>query len=180
MDSKMKELEERLGYMAPVVIASALVAKKLHKGQKDKGGNDYFESHLLVVGSQGSDWKEQAVGFLHDAAEDTPYSEDEVVEAVRRQMGASSDNKFAPSDEEWNEVKTALHVLNHHHADNRIDYIQRIKQHKLALRVKLNDLRNNMDISRIPHPSEKDYHRLERYKSEYADLTACLNEMMKK
>lgn len=31
----------------------------------------------------------------------------------------------------------------------------------------LNDLRNNMDIARIPKPSEKDYARLERYKKEY-------------
>ena len=77
---------------------------------------------------------------------------------------------FFPSDEDWDEIASALNVLNHHHADNRTDYIQKIRQNKLALRVKLNDLKNNMDISRIPQPTEKDLERLERYKAEYAEL----------
>ena len=31
----------------------------------------------------------------------------------------------------------------------------------------MNDLESNMDISRIPNPTEKDFERLERYKKEY-------------
>ncbi|MDR2652104.1 MAG: hypothetical protein LBC68_07290 [Prevotellaceae bacterium] len=38
----------------------------------DKQGVDYFEGHLTTVGNAGHDWKEKIVGFLHDAAEDTP------------------------------------------------------------------------------------------------------------
>lgn len=185
---RMKDLEEHLGYWTPVAIAAAFVARGLHKGQKDKGGNDYFTSHLLPVGSAGYNWKEKTVGFLHDAAEDTPYSVDEVVNAMCKKLDemASSTSEewmdefdimpfpngsiYFPSDENWNEIKSALHVLNHHNAENRSAYIQKIKQNKLALRVKLNDLRNNMDIGRIPHPTKKDLERLERYKVEYDEL----------
>lgn len=191
---RMEDLEEHLGYWTPVVIAAAFVARELHKGQKDKGGNDYFTSHLLAVGNHGNNWKEKTVGFLHDAAEDTPNSVDEVVEAVRTKLNAMANSKpeewmdefdimpypngtiLFPSDEDWKEIKAALHTLNHHNADNRTTYIQKIKQNKLALKVKLNDLRNNMDISRIPRPTNKDLERLERYKAEYAELMERFNE----
>lgn len=186
--------KEHLGCWTPVVIAAAFVARELHKGQRDKGGNDYFTSHLLAVGSQGYTWKEKTVGFLHDAAEDTPHSVDEVVDAVRTKLNAMAGSPsdewmdefdimpypngtiFFPSEEDWNEVKAALHALNHHNADNRTAYIQGIKQNKLALRVKLNDLRSNMDLSRIPQPTAKDLQRLERYKAEYAELMECFCE----
>ena len=66
-----KEAKERLnslgndmGYMTKIVYASGLVAQKLHNGQTDKGGNDYFESHLLKVASSGYDWKEKAYDFF--------------------------------------------------------------------------------------------------------------------
>jgi len=193
---RMQDLEEHLGYWTPVAIAAAFVARELHRGQKDKGGNDYFTSHLLDVGSRGFSWKEMVVGFLHDATEDTPYTVDEVVDAVRTRLSAMADGKsddwmdefdimpfpngaiFFPSDEDWDEIASALHTLNHHNADNRTDYIQKIKQNKLALRVKLNDLRSNMDISRIPQPTDKDLERFERYKAEYAELLERLDELV--
>ena len=40
------DLEDSLGYWTPAVIAAGIVAREVHHGQKDKGGNDYFE-HLL-------------------------------------------------------------------------------------------------------------------------------------
>ena len=54
---RFEELENDLGYWSPVVYAAYLTAKKIHAGQLDKGGNDYFTSHLLKVGSAGFDWK---------------------------------------------------------------------------------------------------------------------------
>lgn len=41
----------------------------------------------------------------------------------------------------------------------------------MARRVKMNDLKHNMDIHRLPAPTEKDYLRLERYKREYEYLS---------
>lgn len=193
---RMDDLEEHLGYWTPVAIAAAFVARSLHKGQKDKGGNDYFASHLLVVGSHGFDWKEKVAGFLHDAAEDTPHSVDEVVEAVRTKLQALANSGqeewmhefdimpypngsvFFPTDAQWDEIKDALNLLNRHNASDRTAYIQKIKTNSLALRVKLNDLRSNMDLKRIPQPSTKDMERIERYKAEYAELMDAFNEMV--
>ena len=60
---RFEELEQDLGYWTKAVYAAGLTAQKLHKGQKDKGGNDYFTSHLLKVALSGHNWKEQVIGF---------------------------------------------------------------------------------------------------------------------
>ena len=60
---RFEELEQDLGYWTKAVYAAGLTAQKLHKGQKDKGGNDYFTSHVLKVALSGHNWKEQVVGF---------------------------------------------------------------------------------------------------------------------
>lgn len=78
------------------------------------------------------------------------------------------------TSEERDEIKTALTLLNHNPATPREEYISRISRNFLALKVKLNDLSNNMDISRIPEPTEKDYTRLERYQKENKTLLEAL------
>ena len=50
----------------------------------------------------------------------------------------------------------------------------------LALKVKLNDLRSNMDVRRIAEPTEKDMERLERYKKEYERLMNAFQEQINK
>lgn len=46
--------------------------------------------------------------------------------------------------------------------------------------MKLNDLRNNLDISRIPQPTSKDLERIERYKAEYGELLNTFYELINK
>ena len=195
-----EDLEEHLGYKVHVVFAAAYVAQELHQGQKDKGGNDYFRSHLLPVGKSGHDWKEQVVGLLHDAAEDTPNDVPTVLQLVKSKLEVwmnNPDNRtwidefeedffqypadqcHLPTEEEWKELSTALQLLNYHTAPNREEYLSRICTNKLALKVKLNDLRSNMDIRRIPEPTEKDLERLERYKAEYERLMNSFQEYIR-
>lgn len=199
---RIDSLENDMGYMAKIVYAAGLVAKKLHKGQIDKGGHDYFESHLLKVADSGFDWKEKVVGFLHDASEDCNVTVEDVMKLLDEEISKVVDNpKEHWYEEEWwaewmediavypctvthvitdderEEIKTALTLLNHHTAPSREEYINRISTNFLAFKVKLNDLRNNMDISRIPDPTEKDYARLERYKKEYQTLIEALDRI---
>ncbi len=63
-----------MGTQSNWVEAAASVARRLHDGQKDKAGMDYFEGHLRFVASLGRTWQEQVVGYLHDASEDTPHT----------------------------------------------------------------------------------------------------------
>lgn len=188
---RLLELEEDLGYYALTVYAAAHVAKMLHKGQVDKAGKDYFDGHLMAVGCMGTTWKEQVVGFLHDAEEDTgtpvetsiKMVKDIIYDKAKRTTDRTwidelegkiypypGTSIFFPSDEDWQEVAEALRLLNHHTAASREEYIERITTNKLAAKVKLNDLTNNMDISRIAHPTEKDFERLKRYEKEYEKI----------
>ncbi len=200
---RIDSLENDMGYMTKIVYAAGLVAQKLHKGQVDKGGHDYFESHLLKVADAGFDWKEKVVGFLHDVSEDCDVTVDDVMHLLGEEISRVVDNPnehwyeeewweewmediavypckttHVITDEERDEIKTALTLINHHTAPSREEYINRISTNFLALKVKLNDLRNNLDITRIQKPTEKDYARNESYKKEYDILMEALHNRL--
>ena len=197
---RLDSLENDMGYMTKIIYAAGLVAQKLHKGQVDKGGNNYFESHLLKVADAGFDWKEKVVGFLHDAPEDCNVMVEDVMNLLDQEISRVVDNPkehwyeedwwedwmediavypcsvtHVMTSEERDEIKTALTLLNHHTASSREEYINHISRNFLALKVKLHDLESNMDISRIPKPTEKDYARIECYKKEYHILMEALS-----
>ncbi|PWB01004.1 phosphohydrolase [Paramuribaculum intestinale] len=181
--------------MTKIVYAAGSVAHKLHTGQMDKGGNDYFESHLLKVASRGFDWKEKVVGFLHDASEDCDVTVEDVLRMLDAEISKVVENPeenwweewmedidvypcevtHSITDEEREELKNALNLLNHHTASSREEYIAHISENRLALRVKMHDLENNMDLTRIPQPTAKDFARVERYRREYEFLTNALH-----
>lgn len=144
-----------------VVIAAARLAERLHEGQVDKAGVDYFRGHLSKVATMGRTWQEQVVGYLHDASEDTPHTVDEVLDMLGEELGTP----LSPTIRDL--IDQALHLLNHHTAEDRESYIHAIGENALATAVKLNDLTHNMDLSRIVQPTERDLARVERYKQEY-------------
>jgi hypothetical protein len=52
------------------------------------------------------------------------------------------------------------------------DYIKRLYPNKIAVEVKIADLEDNMDITRLIGPlDEKDFQRLQKYKAAYDYLT---------
>lgn len=184
---RREHLEDHLGYKAHVVLAAAQLAQDLHAGQVDKAGKDYFRAHLLPVGSAGFDWKEKTVGLLHDAAENTPHSAHEVIELLKEYWEKMTNrepdawmeemedtlNEYLPTsfrrptDEEWQELEVALTLLNHNLSATREEYITRLATKQLTIRVKLNDLKSNMDLSRIASPTKADLARTNRYQKEY-------------
>ena len=76
------------------------------------------------------------------------------------------------SKEDRLEFSSALHLLNHHNSPDRDSYIRAIGEHPLARAVKLNDLRYNRDLSRLPSPSSKDFIRRYIYMCEYNYLSS--------
>lgn len=164
---------------APVVEAAAQLARQLHQGQLDKAGKDYFEGHLTTVAEAGRNWKEKTVGYLHDAAEDTYHSVPQVMQKLKETLAEMplEDAFIAPTYQEWQELTEALDLLNARTAPSREAYIERFRGHELAIRVKLNDLSNNMDLSRLSDPGERDIMRIERYRKEYSQLTEMLKEL---
>ena len=148
-----------------IIYSAAVLARQLHRGQVDKAGVDYFSGHLTTVAKMGKTWQEEVVGYLHDASEDTSNTVDEVLNLLEERLEAPL------SAAEREELAVALRLLNHHFAPDRETYIHRIKDNPLATAVKLHDLTHNMNLSRLPNPTKKDYERVARYKKEYDYLS---------
>ena len=148
-----------------IVYSTAALARQLHRGQVDKAGVDYFSEHLTTVAKMGKTWQEEVVGYLHDASEDTSNTVDEVLNLLEERL------ETPLSAAEREELAVALRLLNHHFAPDRETYIHRIKDNPLATAVKLHDLTHNMNLSRLPNPTKKDYERVARYKKEYDYLS---------
>jgi len=126
-------------------IALAAVA---HAGGKDKGGAPYILHPLRVMlGVEGED--AQIAAVLHDIVEDTP-----VTLAQLRELGFSE------------HIITAVAALTKHRGDEAdyFGFVERAGKNDIARPVKLADIEDNLDLSRIPEPTERDEGRLLRYR----------------
>ena len=68
------------------------------------------------------------------------------------------------------EIHEALTLLNARTASTMEEYIAKIKESFIATKVKLNDLKHNMDMSRISNPTDGDTERTKRYRREYRQV----------
>jgi (p)ppGpp synthase/HD superfamily hydrolase len=134
-------------------------AAKIHEGQTDKGGQPYILHPLRVMMSvrYRFDRLGKLAAVLHDVVEDGGLPPEQMF----RQLEAEG---LDPN------VLVALERLTHRRGEKYDAYIERIREDALATAVKLADLRDNMDITRIPNPGEKDLARLKKYRAAYARL----------
>lgn len=122
-----------------------MLAAKGHEGQLDKGGQPYV-LHPIRVMLHCDTIEEKTVAMLHDLLEDT-----DVTEAELRREGFPA------------EIVEAVLCLTKTEGEDYMLYIERICQNRLAARVKLADLWDNMDLNRLPGLTQKDFQRLEKY-----------------
>lgn len=136
------------------------LAISVHAGQVDKAGKDYFSAHIAIVAEDVKDDPvAMTVAYLHDVVEDTPITIDDIRA------------EFPP------EVADAVAVLTHKKGVPYAYYIWQIQQNPIATKVKLSDLRSNMDLSRLPNvPSEKDVLRHMKYSRSYEMLSNPLEQ----
>jgi (p)ppGpp synthase/HD superfamily hydrolase len=121
------------------------IAVESHKDQKQKDGTPYALHPIRLSMSLQSE-EQKIVALLHDVVEDTDWKfEDLVGEGF-------SEN-----------VIEALRLLTHTDGSPYPDYIERLSTNTLAKAVKKADLTDNMDLKRIPEPTEKDFARLQKY-----------------
>ena len=128
------------------------IAIEAHQGQTDRAGTSYI-LHLIRVMNAGQTKNEKICGILHDLVEDTPWT----FEALRKE-GFSE------------EVISALVCVTKQPNETYTHFIERIKKNSLATKVKLNDLRDNMDITRLTFITEEDTQRLNKYLKAYHTL----------
>nr|WP_208606794.1 GTP pyrophosphokinase [Paenibacillus polysaccharolyticus] len=128
-------------------IESAIsVALQAHKGQLDKGGQPYI-LHPLAVMNRVESMEEKIVAVLHDVIEDSEVTIEEL-----RGLGFSE------------EILTAIQLLTRSTEDSYEEFIDKTIMNRTARNVKIADIKENMNISRIKNPTEEDYNRLEKYR----------------
>jgi len=121
------------------------IAVDSHKSQRQKDGTPYALHPIRLSMSLQSE-EQKIVALLHDVVEDTDWTFEDLIE------------------EGFNDhVIEALRLLTHTDGSPYEDYIERLASNPLARAVKKADLADNMDLKRIPEPSEKDFARLQKY-----------------
>jgi (p)ppGpp synthase/HD superfamily hydrolase len=129
------------------------IALLAHKGQKDKSGAEYI-LHPLRVMARGNTEVEKICGVLHDVVEDSEWTFESLV------CEGFSD-----------EIISALKCLTKKSEDEDYDkFIERVTKNPVAVKVKINDLLDNMDITRLKTLEEQDLKRLNKYLKAYRRL----------
>lgn len=125
-----------------------------HSGQFDKSGMPYSLHCLKVMHYTKSDDEEiQIIALGHDIIEDTDTTWTELID-----MGFSG------------RVIDAIDALTKRRGESYDEYKVRVKANKDARIVKKADLRHNSDLRRLKGLTEKDFTRMEKYHSFYAEL----------
>ena len=127
-----------------------------HHGQVDKAGLPYI-FHPFHLAEQMTDEISTCVALLHDVVEDTAVSQDDLA------------REFPP------EVMEPLRKLTHQLGVPYADYIIGLRDDPVAKKVKMADIRHNLDMSRFAGGkpiSPRDTARLnEKYKMALALLS---------
>lgn len=129
--------------------AAIRIAVRAHEGQRDKAGQPYI-LHPLRVMLKVDTIEERIVAILHDVIEDgTDAAQCEVEDLL--------------SDRLMRAVRALTKRLDEHGAAGYGAFIRRAKKNPIARRVKIADLEDNLDITRLASLSASDSERLGRY-----------------
>ena len=123
-------------------IAIAAIA---HEGQVDKAGMPYVLHPLRMMLSVDTPEARMAA-VLHDVVEDTAVT----LEQLRAEGFPEA-------------VIEAVQALTKRDGEDYEVFIRRVAPNPIARKVKLTDLRDNSDLSRIAQPTDKDRQRIEKY-----------------
>jgi (p)ppGpp synthase/HD superfamily hydrolase len=123
------------------------IAAEAHAGQVDKAGAPYVLHPLRMMLSMSS-IDERIVAALHDVCEDCPEW------FFDRLRGESFSNR----------IIDALQSVTKREAEDYDNFVRRSAANPICRRVKLADLRDNSDLSRIAAPTERDWQRIAKYR----------------
>lgn len=130
------------------------LAYQAHDGQLDKAGMPYI-LHPIHLAEQMDDEISTCVAILHDVVEDTDVTFEDL------------ENEFPES------VLVPLRYLTHQKGVPYMEYVERILENDIALKVKLADIDHNMDQSRFCG-MDVDEKTMEYFRNKYTKAKAVL------
>ena len=130
-----------------------IIAAEAHAGQQDKAGAPYILHPLrLMLQAEGEDAR--VVAVLHDVIEDSDWTMADLL------------------DEGLTGVQAAgLDAVTRRDGESYDQFIQRAGADPLGRAVKILDLQDNCDLSRIAAPTPQDHERRARYAAALAQLS---------
>ena len=143
LELQNKTEDKKMAYSIDVAAARAL-ATKAHEGQTDKAGLPYI-THPERVALRMESPELQVIGWLHDTVEDTPIALQDIEGAFGPETAAAVDAISRRDGEKWS------------------GYLDRVAANPMARQVKISDLIDNSNLSRIPHVTLKDVERQKKY-----------------
>lgn len=138
----------------PMTRRAMSLAYDAHHGQTDRAGVPYI-LHPARVAAGFTSEAEACAAWLHDVIEDTCVTLEDIRLAG---FGAA--------------ICDALQLMTHDKSVPYMDYVGRIAENPIARAVKLADLRDNMDLSRLPGIDAAAEARLEKYRAAYDFLSS--------
>ena len=130
------------------------IALDAHKNVSDKGGNPYILHPLRLMLQMDSE-EEMIVAILHDVVEDSEkWSFDKL-----KEEGFSK--KI---------INSLRSVTKENNNEDYEKFIDRSIKDKIGRKVKIADISDNLDISRLKEVTDKDILRINKYKKALAKL----------
>ena len=129
----------------PSLEDAIALAVQAHRGQTDKAGAPYILHPMRVMFRVDTD-HERMTAVLHDVIEDTTVT-------IEKLAGEGFPD----------EVLRALECLTRDKRETYEAFIERLLPNALARRVKLADLEDNSDLTRIANPTDRDRERVKKY-----------------
>lgn len=121
------------------------IAAMAHEGQFDKAGMPYVLHPLRMMLSVDT-LEARMAAVLHDVVEDAAVT----LEQLRAEGFPET-------------VIEAVQALTKRDGEDYDEFIRRVAPNPIARKVKLADLRDNSDLSRIAEPTNRDRERIEKY-----------------
>jgi len=121
------------------------VAIKAHAGQVDKAGQPYILHPLRLMFRFQSE-AEMIVAVMHDVVEDSVFTLNEL-----KNFGFSDD------------ILAAIECLTKRNGESYESFVSRVVQNDLARKIKIEDVKDNLDLTRLDKITDKDLARVEKY-----------------
>ena len=128
-----------------LIETSLQIALRAYAGKTDKAGREYILHPLRVMAKMSTDL-ERSTALLHDVLEDSDITAEELLA------------EGIPA-----EVVEAVQCLTKREGEDYLEFVARTKQNRLARRVKIADIEDNIDVLRLSMLGASDLERIQRY-----------------
>ncbi|MEX2362816.1 MAG: HD domain-containing protein [Balneolaceae bacterium] len=147
--------------MPEIIQKAEKIVNAAFADKTDKAGEPYT-GHLFrvreTVKANGGDHEQQCNALLHDLLEDCPdWNEEKLSELFSSRI-----------------VQGVKSLTKSEH-QSYSDYLAKVSENPDAVIVKLADLQDNMNLSRLVNPQKSDFQRIEKYQKAHRQLISLNN-----